>query len=40
MIHYHTLARPFTTEAGHTFASLTLAYHIYGRINAAADNVV
>ena len=40
MIHYHTLARPFTTETGHTFASLTLAYHIYGRINAAADNVV
>ncbi len=31
---------PFTLETGHTLAELRIAYHTYGTLNAARDNVV
>ena len=32
--------QPFHTEGGATIASLTIAYHTYGVLNAAKNNVV
>lgn len=31
---------PFELETGHTLSELTIAYHTYGKMNAARDNVV
>lgn len=32
--------RPFVLESGQTLPGLRIAYHMYGKLNAAADNVV
>ncbi len=37
-IHHHP--HPFTTESGHTFSELEIAYKTWGTLNEAADNAV
>ncbi|THH35494.1 homoserine O-acetyltransferase family protein [Neolewinella litorea] len=40
MTKYLYINEPFTLEAGATLPSLTAAYHTYGQLNAARDNVI
>lgn len=37
---FFTIDRPFALEAGGQLPSVTLAYHTYGTLNAAGDNVI
>lgn len=37
---FFTIDRPFPLEAGGELPSVTLAYHTYGTLNAAGDNVI
>lgn len=37
---FHTLDGPFTTQSGELLEQVTLAYELYGEINAARDNVI
>ena len=40
MTSYLYIDHPFTLESGTTLPKLTAAYHTYGRLNAARDNVI
>lgn len=40
MIRYFDSDRPFELETGHTLPALRIAYHTYGKLNAARDNAV
>ena len=40
MTRYLHIEQPFQLESGHTLPRLTAAYHTYGRLNAARDNVI
>lgn len=40
MIHYFDCPHPFELETGHTLPALRIAYHAYGTLSAARDNVV
>lgn len=40
MIRYFDCDRPLELETGHTLPRLRIAYHTYGELNAARDNVV
>ena len=40
MLHYLHIDHPFALESGETLPRLTAAYHTYGRLNAARDNVI
>jgi homoserine O-acetyltransferase len=37
---YFQYQQTFTLENGHSLPQLTIAYHTYGQLNAAKDNVV
>lgn len=37
---FFTIDRPFSLEAGGELPSVTLAYHTYGTLNEAGDNVI
>ena len=38
--HYYHCKEPFHLEAGDTLPELTIAYHTWGKLNAAKDNVI
>jgi homoserine O-acetyltransferase len=40
MLHYLHITHPFPLESGNELPSLTAAYHTYGTLNAARDNVI
>ena len=40
MLHYLHINHPFPLESGSTLPRLTAAYHTYGTLNAARDNVI
>lgn len=40
MTQYLHISHPFALESGETLPSLTAAYHTYGELNAARDNVI
>jgi len=40
LVQLHTFSQPFPLECGATLPELTLAYHTYGQLSPAGDNVV
>ncbi|MGN0210970.1 MAG: homoserine O-acetyltransferase, partial [Muribaculaceae bacterium] len=40
MIQYYHFSEPFHTELGAVMPELTIAYHTFGQLNEAKDNVV
>ena len=39
-MHYFNYSEPFVLECGETLSEITIAYHTYGKLNAAKSNVV